>query len=152
MRMRSAVMVAGLAAVGAGLTGCPSDSCPMESPQVSATPGSCIEVAGQPVSYPVRLCPTCNQAGATCVPDLSAAGTTRDIYLDIKVEACSSTSSCGGTACQLNATTCNFTAPTVPDTYRVIVFDGLTETTMTSDLVVVSPGTPESCALPTASL
>ena len=76
-----------------------ADECALESPQVSATPGTCTEVASQPVSYPVRLCPTCNQTGATCVPDLSAAGTTGDIYLDIKVEACTDPNSCGGAGC-----------------------------------------------------
>jgi hypothetical protein len=150
MRIRSALITAGLAAGVAGVAGCPADQCAFESPQVSAMPTSCTQVTGQPVTYPLRLCPTCNQTGASCVADLSAAGTTGDIYLDTKVEACSDTTSCGGTACQVNATTCEFTAP-APGTYTVIALDGLTGNTVESQLVVIASGA-EFCDLPASSV
>jgi hypothetical protein len=148
MTIRSAVRVAVLAAVGAGLTGCPSDSCPLESPKVSATPGTCTEVAGQPVSYPVRLCPSCNQTGATCVANLSDVGAgSGSIFLDTKMEACSGGNSCPPPSCDPNPFTCAFTAPSTPGTYQVIVVDGATGTPITGQLSVVAPGTPESCVL-----
>jgi hypothetical protein len=148
--MRSAMTAVALAAGAVGLTGCPADSCPLEAPQVSAVPTSCTEVAGQPVSFPVRLCPTCNQSGATCVADMSAVGTSGDIFLDIKVEACTGSSSCPP-ACQLNAITCTFNAPASPGPYKVLTFDGATGNTNTSQLVVIAQGA-ESCALPTAGI
>jgi hypothetical protein len=150
MTMRSAVGFAVLAGIAGGLSGCPNDSCSLESPKVQALPAACIELAGQPVSYPVQLCPTCNQTGVSCVPDLSAVNTSQDIYLDLKAQACSSAESCGGGAtCQLNATTCDFTAPATPGTYHVIVYDGASGTTITHDLNVVATGS-ESCPAPTA--
>ena len=51
MEIRSAMTMAALAAVVAGVAGCPADECALESPQVSATPGTCTEVASQPVAY-----------------------------------------------------------------------------------------------------
>ncbi len=150
MKTRSAVMIA---AIAGGLAGCPSDqSCPLETPKVDATPSTCTEDAGQPVSYPVRLCPTCNLTGVSCAPNLSGVGAgSGAIYLDVKAEACTDANSCGGATCQLNATTCDFTAPSTPGTYQVIVFDGATGQPLTNDLVVIASG-PESCALPVAGI
>jgi hypothetical protein len=149
MRTRNAAIAAALMLAVAG---CGDDtSCPTETPQVSALAGSCVQVAGQPVSYPVRLCPTCNQTGATCDVDLSAVGAgSGDIFLDPKVEACMSSASCPP-ACEVNAITCTFTAPSTPGFYTVIAFDPVSGTTRESDLEVIASG-PESCALAAATL
>ncbi len=153
MRTRSAVLIGTVAAMAGGLAGCPSSSCPLETPQVSGTPGTCTELAGQPVSYPLRLCPTCNQTGVTCAPNLSAVGAgSGPIYLDVKAEACNDSTSCGGAGCQLNQATCEFTAPSTPGTYQIIVIDGATgQPVPGAQLQVVASG-PTSCALATASL
>ncbi|HET8541228.1 MAG TPA: hypothetical protein VFL83_15240 [Anaeromyxobacter sp.] len=156
MRTTTALLVAALAAA-AGLTGCPSDTCPLETPQVNAMPDetTCVQDAGLPVGYPVQLCPTCNQTGATCVADLSAAraatcpappATCGDIFLDVKVEACTDTTSCGGTACNLNPLTCSFTAPSAAGRYNVITVNGLTGATITTQMDVIPSG-PEFCEL-----
>lgn len=147
-RIPSAARAATLIAAAAALAGCPSsEPCPLESPQVSAIPGACTEVAGQPVTYPVRLCPTCNQTGASCVVDLSAVGAgSGDIFLDTKVEACTGSGSCPP-SCAVNAISCTFNAPATPGTYNVIALDGATGQPVESVLFVVAPGTPESCAL-----
>jgi hypothetical protein len=151
MKIRSAVGIAAVAGFAVGLTGCPADSCSLESPQVGAIPGSCTEVAGQPVNYPVRLCPTCNQTGATCVADVSKAVTDGVIYLDMKVEACSGGNSCPPPTCLTNATTCTFTAPTTPGTYAVLIYDAGQQTTIQRPLEVIASGA-ESCALPVAGI
>ncbi len=148
MRLRSAVTIGIVAAVAAGLTGCPSDSCPLESPQVSATPGTCTAVQGQPVNYPVRLCPACNQTGATCAADVSQAQTGY-IYLDVKMQACSGGNSCPPPSCNANPNSCTFTAPSAGN-YTVVISDGQGGT-ISNPLQVVANGTP-SCALPAAAL
>ncbi len=151
MKTRSAVLVGTLVAAAAGIAGCPSNQCPMESPQVNANgiPTSCTAVAGQSVTYPVQICPTCNQTSATCTADLSAVGS-GSIYLDTKVEACSGSASCPP-SCQANPLSCAFTAPSTPGTYQVIVVDGATGNTQTSQLTVNTSG-PPSCALGTAGI
>jgi hypothetical protein len=142
--MRSAVGIAALAAIGAGLAGCPSsNSCPLETPQVNALP-TCTEPPNQPVSYPVRLCPTCNQTAASCTVQISG----QDIFLDLKVEACGDSNSCGGAGCSPGPTVCNFTTPATPGTYNVTATDaGGTQ----SGTLVVASG-PASCTLPTVGL
>ena len=153
MRMRGWVIVAAAAAAGFGLAGCPSSSCPKESPQVNAggIPTSCTAAAGQPVTYPVRICPTCNQSSATCVVDMSAAATSGDIFLDTKVETCSGSGSCSQ-GCQASPISCTFTAPAASATpYMVTVFDGGSGTTLTSQLTVTQGG-PASCALSAAGI
>ncbi len=141
MRVRSAGIVAVLAAVVVGGAGCPS-SCPLESPQVdpSALPASCTAAAGQPVTYPVRLCPTCNQTSASCDVNLSGVGAgSGPIYLDTKVEACSGSASCPA-SCQTNPIGCTFNAPAMPGTYTVIVYDGTSGNTQQSQLTVTAGG------------
>jgi hypothetical protein len=148
MRTRNAAVAAALVLAAAG---CGEDSCPTETPQVSALAGSCVQVANQPVSYPVRLCPTCNQTGVTCDVDMSAVGPgSGDIFLDPKVEACTSANTCPPT-CDLNSITCAFTAPATPGTYTVIAYDPATDTTRESTLVVIDSGA-ESCSLAAVSL
>ncbi len=142
MRVRSAFLVAVFAGIGGGLAGCPSDSCPLESPQVGALPGSCTEVAGQPVSYPVALCPLCNLTNASC--DVTVAG--GSIYLDVKMEACSGGGSCPlPPACDASPTRCTFTAPATPGTYPVVIADGQGGQ-ISRTLTVIASGA-ESCLL-----
>ncbi len=145
MRTRSAVLAATLAAMAAATAGCPSStSCPLETPQVNALP-TCTEPPSQAVSYPVRLCPTCNQTGASCSVQRSG----NDIFLDIKVEACSDSNSCGGAGCAPGPTVCNFTTPATAGTYNVTATDAGGPVNGT---LVVSTTQPASCTLPTASL
>ena len=142
MTTRGWVLVAAAAAAGFGLAGCPSSSCPLETPQVNALP-TCTEPPNQPVSYPVRLCPTCNQTGASCAVQISG----RSIFLDLKVEACNDPGSCGGAGCAPGPTICSFTTPSTPDTYNVTATDAGGQVTGT---LVVSATDPASCALPAA--
>lgn len=145
MKLRNGIAVA-FAALALVVAGCGDDetSCPTETPQVSALASGCVERAGEPVSFPVRLCPTCNQIGARCDVDLSAVGTGQ-IFLDPKVESCESASTCPP-ACDLNTISCSFTAPAAPGTYTVIAFDPATNQTRQADLLVIPSGA-ESCAL-----
>jgi hypothetical protein len=145
MKLRNVVSVAAVALVAAGCGN--EDSCPTESPQIDALAAGCIERAGEPVNFPVRLCPTCNQTDAVCDVDLSAvrAGS-GEIFLDPRVEACTPSSSCSGASCQVSPLTCAFAAPATPGTYTVIVFDPSTNQTRQSDLVVIPSGA-ESCVL-----
>jgi hypothetical protein len=148
MRMRSAVLIGAVAVVAGALAGCPSDSCPLETPQVSTVPGTCQAAPGQQVSYPVRLCPACNQTGATCSADLSQVANGY-IYLDVKAEACSSGSSCPTPSCDTNPTSCTFTAPAASSTpYNVVIPDGQGGT-ITRQLEVQA-GATYSCALASA--
>ncbi len=116
----------------------------METPQVNALP-SCTEPPSQALSYPVRLCPTCNQTGATCSVQMSG----QTIFLDLKVEACNDASSCGGAGCAPGPTICSFTTPAQPGTYNVIATDAGGTATGT---LLVSTTDPASCALPTAGI
>jgi hypothetical protein len=143
------VMAAAVIGAAVGLTGCPADSCPLETPQVNALP-SCIEPPSQAITYPVRLCPTCNQTGASCDPDLSQVSS-GIIFLDIKVEACSDSNSCGGAGCAPGPTTCAFTTPAAQGTYRVITSNAATGGTMEGSLLVTT-SQPASCALPAAGI
>ena len=150
MRIQSAlVRVAAVIAAAAGLTGCPADSCPLETPAVTAMP-SCTEPPNQEILYPVRLCPTCNQTGASCAVDLSQVAT-GSIFLDIKAEACTDSNSCGGAGCAPGPTNCSFRTPATPGTYQVITSNAATGGTLQSALVVATGVTP-SCALPAAGL
>lgn len=131
----------GAAAVALAIVGCNggTGSCPTETPQVSAL-GDCTQVANQPVSYPVQLCPTCNQIISAC--DVQVAGNT--IFLDPRVETCDATNSCPP-ACAQNTSACSFTAPPTPDVYVVEAFDPASNQTRTGTLTVVASG-PESCS------
>ncbi len=150
MRTRNVVLVAVLAAVAVGLTGCPNDSCGPQTPQVSSVPATgCTVNAGQPVTYEVRLCPSCNETGGSCSADMSQVQTGY-IYLDISTQACSGGGSCPAPTCNTNATTCTFTAPNTPgQTYSVVIPNGQGEP-YTRQIQVVSAGTPTSCTLASA--
>jgi hypothetical protein len=136
----------GAAAVALAVAGCNggTSSCPTEPPRVEALSAGCTERANETVSYPLRLCPTCNQIGAACEPDLSAVGAgTGDIFLNVTVETCESSTSCGP-SCDPNPFACTFIAPQTPGVYTVTIFDG-TGGTLSGALEVISAG-PESCA------
>ncbi len=126
------------------LAGC-GDKCPTETPQVSALPTSCTAGAGNPVSYPLRLCPTCNQTGITCDVDMSSVGAgSGTIFLDPKAEACETSGSCPP-SCAAQETVCSFTAPGTVGTYKVSVFNPATGSTMEETLQVNVVG--GSCTL-----
>ncbi len=143
MKGRRAIAIAAVAAAAAAISGCPSGSCPLETPQVNALP-TCTEPPSQAVTYPVRLCPTCNQTGATC--SVQIAG--NSIFLDIKVEACSDSNSCGGAACAQKPTECSFTTPAEPGTYNVTATD---PSGTVNGTLLVSATDPASCQLPAAA-
>ncbi len=146
MRTRDVLMVAVLGAVGLWSAGCPSSSCPLETPQVNALP-TCTEPPSRQITYPVQLCPTCNQTGATCSVQMSG----NDIFLDLKAEACNDSTSCGGAGCAPGPTTCSFTTPSAEGNYRVVTSNAATGGTIESQLVVSSTQ-PANCTLSTASL
>ena len=140
-----------IAALAAALAACGSnDKCPTQSPQVSGISPNCTELAGQPVSYPLRLCPTCNQSGATCIVDLSAVSAGQ-IFLDPTVETCSSSNSCPP-SCDPNPLLCHFTAPTAPGDYTVSVFDPAANTTRVGTLTVIASGAESCVVIPSAGL
>ncbi len=151
MKTRKVSTVVVLAALAGWLSGCPSDSCSLETPQVSNVPANgCTVVAGQPVTYQVRLCPACNQTSATCAVDMSQVGSGY-IYVDPKMEACSGGNSCPPPTCNTNATDCTFTAPAAAAApYNVVIPDGQGGT-YTRTLQVVASGTPTSCPVASAA-
>ncbi len=151
MRTRNVVLVAVLAAVAVGLTGCPSDSCSSETPQVSGVPSTtaCTVGAGEPVTYQVLVCPACNQSGGTCTADMSQVGSGY-IYLDITTQACSGGGSCPPPSCPTGPTSCTFTAPNTPNTtYNVVIPNGQGNP-YTRQLQVVASGSGASCPLASA--
>jgi hypothetical protein len=133
MRIRNAAVVA----VALAAAACNEDTCPTESPQVDDL-ADCTQVTGQLVSYPLRLCPTCDQVVSSC--DVEISGST--IFLDPKVETCDPSNSCPPT-CQASPSTCNFTAP-APGDYLVEAYDPASNGTRTGALTVVASG-PEFC-------
>ena len=137
-RIAIAAIVAALAACGS------NDKCPTQSPKLSEMGTGCVVRPGTAVSYPLRLCPTCNQSGATCSVDMSAVSQ-GEIFLDPTVEACTSGTSCGPATCDTNPFSCTFTAPTVEGDYHVTVVNGDTNTPVTQTLTVSSTLSP-SCS------
>jgi hypothetical protein len=115
--------------------GCGSeDSCPSESPQVTDMPAACTATPGQTVSYPLQLCPTCNQTFTSC--DVQMSGT--DIFLNPLVEACESASSCAP-GCNTRSNTCTIRLPVaaVDTVFTVSVFDPASGT-MSAPLTIVA--------------
>lgn len=144
-RAAGALLLAGaLVASGCGT------SCPTETPAKIEAIGSCTAKPGDTVSVPVRLCPTCNQSGATCQVDTHAAGSSGLIQLDPTVEACENVSTCSSPTpqCQTNPLTCTFTAPAAGN-YTLLVLDQSSNQTIQGTLVV-DPGQTPSCAFSTA--
>jgi hypothetical protein len=136
--------VVGAVAVALAVAGCNggTDSCPTETPDVEGIATDCVVRPGATVSYPIRLCPTCNQFGAVCDAQIDAG----QIFLDPRMEACESSTSCPSPApaCEANPLVCTFIAPTIEATYPVTVIDpgGTFSGTLT-----VSSTLPLSCAL-----
>jgi hypothetical protein len=145
MKLRRMIVIPACA-IAVGLSGCGevTSGCPTETPKVEAFATSgCTATPGSTVTVPLRLCPTCNQTGASCDVDLSEASS-GDIFLDPVVEACESANSCPPT-CDQNAINCSFAAPP-PGSYRLVVFDPASDSTIVTTLQVVQSG-PTSCAL-----
>jgi len=126
------------AAAVLGASGCGGPSCPTETPAKVDAIGSCTAKPNDTVPFPIRLCPTCNQTGATCQVDLSAVASSGDIQLDPTVQACESVSTCSspGTTCQANPLTCSFRAPAAEGRYTVLVFDPASGQTLPGTLDV----------------
>jgi hypothetical protein len=147
MKLRRVVALTACAAAVV-LSAC-GDTCPTESPAKVDQIQSCTARPGDPVTVRVRLCPTCNQTGATCDVDTSQAAATGFIQLDPTVEACENVTSCPSIApaCQApaEAMTCTFTAPSNEDVYTLLVFDPSTNGDITATLTVDSSAAP-SCA------
>lgn len=136
---------AAIAALALLAAACGEDTCPTESPQVSQV-ADCTVRPGAAVTYPVQLCPTCNQTGATCDVDTSAVGPgSGDIFLDPKVEVCTAATSCPPT-CDVTPFACTFDAPTVEGNYTVSVVNGASGAVVTRTLRV-SATESVSCAL-----
>jgi hypothetical protein len=131
-------------AIAAGAIAC-GDKCPTETPAQVQAIGSCTAPPGATVSVPVRLCPTCNQTGASCSVDTSQAGTGY-IQLDPTVEACANVSTCSSQApaCEANPLTCTFTVPSGLPTYKLVVFDPSTNQQLMGTLTV-SASSAASC-------
>jgi len=150
-KMRPLAAAAALAALGT-LWGC-GDKCNTEPVAKVDAAQDCTAAPGTPVTVGVRLCPTCNQTGATCDVDTSQVGS-GIIQLDPIVEACQAVTSCASPSpsCQNNPLPCSFTAPMAPDVYDINVYDSATNTFPTIARLTVTPGAPYSCAFASASV
>ncbi len=118
-------IVAVAVAVAAFAAGCGKDTCPTEAPQVSALAQDCQVPAGQAVTYPLRLCPTCNQTLTGCTAEMSGANASGGtIFLNPTVEVCSSSNSCPP-SCSASTATCTFTPPSTAAgvSYDIQVYD-----------------------------
>ena len=114
MTFGKGIAAAALLALAAGLSGC-GEKCNTEPVAKVEEAMSCTATPGARVTLGVRLCPTCNQTGATCEVDTSQAES-GIIQLDPIVEACEDVTSCASPApaCEVNALPCSFDAPTAP--------------------------------------
>jgi hypothetical protein len=124
MRTIGKAILAAVVVLAVSLGGCGSDSCPSESPRVDAV-ANCSAAANSTVSYPLQLCPTCNQSLTGCTVDMSGADTSGGtIFLNPVVEACDSSAACGAPSCLSNPT-CTVKVPNALDgtTYTVEVHD-----------------------------
>jgi len=141
--MRNTVLAAAVVALAGGLSGC-GEKCNTEPVAKVDEAQSCTAAPGATVSIGLRLCPTCNQTGATCDVDTSAAVSDGVIQLDPIVEACEDVTSCPSPqpACQTNPLACTFQAPNEPGTYQVRVYDPATNTFPTVATLTVGSGTP----------
>jgi hypothetical protein len=146
MTFGKGVAAAALLALAAGLSGC-GEKCNTEPVAKVEEAQSCTAAPGARVTLGVRLCPTCNQTGATCEVDDSQASS-GIIQLDPIVEACEDVTSCASPApaCEVNALPCSFDAPMEPDTYDVRVYDPQSNSFPTVATLTVAPGVSPSCA------
>jgi hypothetical protein len=143
-------MALGLA-VAAGLQGC-GEQCKTEPVAKVDEAESCTAAPGTPVTIGVRLCPTCNQTGASCDVDTSQASSSGIIQLDPIVEACQDVTSCANPSpsCQSAPLPCQFTAPTEPGPYSIRAYDSSTNSFETVATLTVEPGAAYACAFTSA--
>lgn len=145
-----ALAAAAALVAAAGLAGC-GEKCKTEPVAKVEEAQSCTAAPGAPVSVGVRLCPTCNQTGATCEVDTSQAAS-GIIQLDPVVEACEDVTTCPTQepACQVAPLPCRFSAPAAPGAYEIVVYDPQTNTLPTVATLEVVAGAPSSCAFAAA--
>jgi hypothetical protein len=145
MTFKKACAAAAVVALAGGLSGC-GNKCNTEPVAKVDQAQNCTAAPGATVTIGVRLCPTCNQTGATCDVDTSQASS-GIIQLDPIVEACEDVTSCQSSqpACQNNPLGCTFQAPMTPDIYQVRVYDPQSNTFPTVATLTVGSG-PASCA------
>jgi hypothetical protein len=148
----SRVIAIGACAAAVGLSACGeiTGGCPTEAVAKVDAVESCTVAPGTVVDVGVRLCPTCNQTGARCEVDDSAA-TSGYIQLDPTVEACEDVSSCPTPtpACQTAPLECAVRAPSQPGDYDLIVYDPSTNQLLPMGTLTVASG-PSSCTFASA--
>jgi hypothetical protein len=144
---RLAVLAA--AAFSLVMAGCGTNKCPTENPKISGgasgvpvCTGAAAVQAGATVTVSLRTCPTCNQTTDVCT--VLPAGSDGIIQLDPLVQACTSSSSCPP-SCNLQPTTCTFTAPSTPGSYQILVYDPGTGGPIQQPFEVVASGGARSC-------
>jgi hypothetical protein len=149
MRTGNVKVLAAALAVAAGLAGC-GETCKTEPVAKVEDAESCTAAPGSPVTVGVRLCPTCNQTGATCEVDVQGG----IVQLDAIVEACEDVTSCPSPtpSCEVAPLPCRFTAPSEPGVYDVNVYDASTNTVPTVATLTVEAGAAASCAFASASM
>jgi hypothetical protein len=151
MKLRRMIVIPACA-IAVGLSGCGevTSGCPTETVAKVDAVESCTVAPGATVDVGVRLCPTCNQTGAQCDVDDSAA-TEGYIQLDPTVEACESVSSCTTPTplCQTAPLECAVRAPSQTGTYDLLVYDVQTDSLRSMGTLTVASG-PSSCAFASA--
>jgi hypothetical protein len=151
MKLRRMIVIPACAiAVGLSACGEVTSGCPTETVAKVDAVESCTVAPGATVDVGVRLCPTCNQTGAQCDVDDSAA-TEGYIQLDPTVEACESVSSCTTPTplCQTAPLECAVRAPSQTGTYDLLVYDVQTDSLRSMGTLTVASG-PSSCAFASA--
>jgi hypothetical protein len=152
MKLRRMIAIPACA-IAVGLSGCGevTSGCPTETVAKVEEVESCTVAPGATVSVGVRLCPTCNQTGAQCDVDDSAALASQYIQLDPTVEACEDVSSCQTPTpvCQAAPLECAVRAPSQPGTYDLLVYDVQTDQLRSMGTLTVASG-PSSCAFASA--
>jgi len=149
----SRVIAIGACAAAVGLSGCGevTSGCPTETVAKVDAVESCTAAPGALVDVGIRLCPTCNQTGASCDVDDSAALSSSIIQLDPTVEACEDVSSCATPtpACQTAPLECAVRAPSQPGSYDLMVYDAATNSFTQRGTLTVAAG-PSFCNFPSA--
>jgi hypothetical protein len=149
MKLRRVIAI-GACAAAVGLSAC-GEKCPTETVAKVDEVQSCTVAPGSAVNVGLRLCPTCNQSGATCEVDDSAAATSGIIQLDPTVEACEQVSSCPTPTpmCEAAPLQCPVRAPAEPGSYDLMVYDAATNQFRQMGTLTVAAG-PSSCTFASA--